>query len=43
MTMFSMVCVAALIVTLAAVEALKRRRQDADLRQRWNDRPTRRC
>jgi len=42
MTVFSIACISAVIVALATAGAVKRRRRDADLRRRWNDRPTRR-
>jgi hypothetical protein len=41
MTAFSIACVSAAIVALAAVDAVMRRRRNADLRRRWNNRPTR--
>ena len=40
--MFAIVCVAAVIVALVSVDLLKWQLPDADLRRRWNERPTRR-
>ena len=40
--MFAIVCIAAVIVAFVSVELLKWQLPDADLRRRWNERPTRR-
>jgi hypothetical protein len=42
LSIFAIACVASTIVARAAIDAMKRWRQDADLRRRWNDRETRR-